>query len=175
MDSNPDEDSTHPLGPPQSELDLSTDEANKVKKLGKNLKKKNEQIGLGPVENEIHEFDWPHDSLPSKENPNLWFGRKAFSNSMKPGRHRKGSKTRNLQGRTKGLETNFAEDEDDQKNGSKNSKPSLADIGIDPNKCPIKVRIKIHSNHTIHRYVGMYVRNVGPKFKIRFEYSILNI
>ena len=52
---------------------------------------------------------------------------------MKPGRHRKGSKTRNLQGRTKGLETNFAEDEDDQKNGSKNSKPSLADTGIDPN------------------------------------------
>ena len=47
--------------------------------------------------------------------------------------------------------------------------------------CPIKVRIKIHSNHTIHRYytykeyVGMYVRNVGPKFKIRFEYSKLNI
>ena len=33
---------------------------------------------------------------------------------MKPGRHRKGSKTRNLQGRTKGLETNFAEDEDNQ-------------------------------------------------------------
>ena len=99
MDSNPDEDSTHPLGPPQSELDLLTDEANKVKKLGKNLKKKNEQIGLGLVENEIHEFDWPHDSLPSKENPNLWFGRKAFSNSMKPGHHRKGSKTRNLQGR----------------------------------------------------------------------------
>ena len=70
---------------------------------------------------------------------------------MKPGRHRKGSKTRNLEGRTKGLETNFAEDEDDQKNGSKNSKPSLADIGIDPNTCPIKVRIKIHSNHTIRR------------------------
>ena len=68
---------------------------------------------------------------------------------MKPGHHRKGSKTRNLQGRPKGLKTNFAED--DQKNGFKNSKPSLADIGIDPNKCPIKVRIKIHSNHTIDR------------------------
>ena len=68
---------------------------------------------------------------------------------MKPGRHRKGSKTRNLQGRTKGLKTNFTENEDEQKNGSKNSKPSLADIGIDT--CPIKMRIKIHSNHTIRR------------------------